>query len=87
MPIDRSVGRNVHLYDFKNPDTVLGGLFLNDGVTNANFHAMIEIFCIFDSSYFLRGEDNVIIQRDGFPLNPGKYYILTNGMQVSFMYG
>ncbi|KAH0559756.1 hypothetical protein GP486_003727 [Trichoglossum hirsutum] len=76
---NRSVGRDVHVYDAKNPDTALGGLILTNGVTNANFYSMVEIFCIFDSSFFLRDEGGRTIQRDDSPLHPSKYYILTNG--------
>ncbi|KAH0547708.1 hypothetical protein FGG08_000197 [Glutinoglossum americanum] len=75
---NRSAGRNIHIYDAKDPDVVLGGLILTNGVTNANFYSMVEIFCIFDSSYFLRDEDGITIQRDDYPLHPGKYFILTN---------
>jgi hypothetical protein len=77
---NRSGGRNIHIYDSKDPDTVIGGLILTDGVTNANFYSMVEIICIFDSTYFLRDEYGTIIQRDDSPLHPAKYYILTSGM-------
>jgi hypothetical protein len=76
----RSVGRDVHVYNAKNPDAALGGLVLTNGVTNANFYSMVEIFCIFDSSFFLRDEGGTTILRDDLPLHPGKYYILTDGM-------
>jgi hypothetical protein len=79
---DRSAGRNVHIYDAKDPDTVIGGLILTNGVTNANFCSMVEIFCIFDGNYVLRHGDGMTIPRDGDPLRPGKYYILTDGMLV-----
>ncbi len=83
MPINRSLGRNVQIYDAKDPETILGGLILTNGVTNASFHSMVEIFCIFDSIYFLRDEGGTAIQKDDYPLRPGKYYIVTDGMQVS----
>ncbi|MCJ1243591.1 hypothetical protein MMC30_000788 [Trapelia coarctata] len=79
MPINRSRGRTVHIYDAKDPDTALGGLILTNGVTNANFYSMIKIFCIFDSNYFLRDEGGTTIQRDDSSLHPGRYYILTDG--------
>ena len=63
----------------------MGGLILARGVTNANFHAMIVIFCIFEGSSILQGEDKTVIQRDGHPLLPGKYFIVTEGMQISYM--
>jgi hypothetical protein len=76
---DRSAGRNVHIYDANDPDTVLGGLVLTNGVTNANFYSMVDIVCIFTSQYFLREEAGTIIQRDDHPLHAGKYYIVTSG--------
>jgi hypothetical protein len=33
-PTDRSRGRDVHIYDAKDPTIVLGGLILKNGVTN-----------------------------------------------------
>ncbi|KAI9761129.1 MAG: hypothetical protein M1840_002026 [Geoglossum simile] len=78
---NREAGRNVHIYGAKDPTTALGGLILTPGVTNANFYSMIEIFCIFDSNYLLQDEGDMEIQRDGNPLHPGKYYILTNGVR------
>ena len=50
-----SAERNVHIYDPPDPDTVLGGLILTDGVTNANFYSMIEILYIFDRNYLSAG--------------------------------
>lgn len=84
MVLNRSVGRDVHIYDAKDPNTILGGLILARGVTNANFHAMVEIFCIFEVSYILQGEDKTVIPRDDCPLRPGKYFIVTEGMQISY---
>ncbi|PUU82978.1 hypothetical protein B9Z19DRAFT_937281, partial [Tuber borchii] len=59
------------------PSTVLGGLSLDDGITNANFHSMVEIVFIFDNDYTLCGESGTPIQRDDNPLQPGKYLINT----------
>lgn len=83
MPFNRSVNRDVHIYNAKDPNTILGGLRLTRGVTNANFHAMIEILCIFETHYNLQSEDKMVIQRDEHPLRPGKYFI---GMQATFLY-
>ena len=43
MPINRLRGRNVHIYDAKNPTVVLGGLILSNGVTNRNLYSMLDI--------------------------------------------
>ena len=52
-PINRSAGRNVHIYDGRDRTTALGGLILNTGVTNANFYAMIRIFVEFTPRNYL----------------------------------
>ena len=72
---NRSAGRNVHIYDANDPTTVLGGLTLTNGVTNANFYSMVEILFIFTSTFFLR-EGDIVIQRDDHLLQPGNYYIV-----------
>src|SRR5450432_3928157 len=76
---NRSAGRTVHIYDAKDPDTVLGGLYVNNGVTHTNFYSMVEIIFLFSSDYFLRDEDGNTIARDDHPLQPNKYYIVTQG--------
>ena len=84
MPLNRSNDRDVHIYNAKDRNTILGGLRLTRGVTNANLHSMIEIFCIFEMFYNLQNEDEMVIQRDHHPLRPGKYFIVTEGMQRSY---
>lgn len=82
---NRPAGRDVHIYDASDPTTtVLGGLTLTNGVTNASFYPMVEIMIvviifIFDRDYFLRDEGGTTIQRDNHPLQPGNYYIATSG--------
>ncbi|KAI9774360.1 MAG: hypothetical protein M1840_004254 [Geoglossum simile] len=57
MPIfNRSNGRDVHVYDANDPDTVIGGLVLTRGMTNSNLYSMVEIICFIDSVFFLRDE-------------------------------
>ncbi|KAL0634243.1 hypothetical protein Q9L58_006861 [Maublancomyces gigas] len=77
--MSRSLGRDVHIYDMSDPATVLGGLILTNGITNANFYSMVEIIFIFEKDYFLQDEGGRTIQRDDHLLQPGKYFILTNG--------
>lgn len=81
MHMSRSLGRNVHIYDANDPAAELGGLILTNGVTNANFYSMVEIICIFDRDYdyLIRDEGGTTIERDDHLLQPGNYYILTNG--------
>jgi len=78
-PLNRSLGRNVHIYDAKHPDSVIGGLVLTNGVTNDNFYSMVEILIVFTSTFLLRDEGGAEIKKDNDPLQPGKYYIIATG--------
>jgi len=71
----RALGRDVFIYDVKDPDKVLGGLVLTNGVTNANFYSMIEIMIIFSSGFSLLDGGGTKINRDDRPLQPGNYFI------------
>lgn len=85
---NRSVGRDVFIYDANDPITVLGGLILTNGVTNSNFYSMVEVICIIGGDYFLRlgDEGGIVVQRDDGPLQPGKYYICTSGASLLPLY-
>ena len=78
-PLSRSIGRNVRLYGPDDPTTELGGLFLTNGITNANFYSMVEIIIIFESKFSLCDEGGTVIEKDDHQLQPGKYYIGTTG--------
>src|SRR3954469_25822672 len=80
-PINRSGGRNVHIYDAKNPTVVLGGLILSNGVTNANLYSMLGIFIVYEAPKevslgeekpFLRDKDGIKIEKNNDPLQPGE---------------
>ena len=79
MDTSRSAGRDVHIYDAKHPNTVLGGLVLTNGITNANLYTMVEVFLFIDSEYVLRHEDGTEVPKDQYALRAGKYYVVTNG--------
>ena len=74
-PRDRSKGRDVHIYDIKDPNTILGGLILEQGVTNTNFYSMVEIIILFESDFELQLEGNIKVEKNDDPLQPGNYYI------------
>jgi len=79
MSADRSLGRDVFIYSANDPDKVLGGLVLTNGVTNANFYAMVEIIIIFGGSFSLLDGDGTKIERNDRPLQPGNYFIDADG--------
>jgi hypothetical protein len=82
---DRSKHRNVHIFNASDRNTTIGGLILtekNDDtncVTNANFFAMVEIITSPTSTFTLRNESDIIIEKDNSPLQPGNYYIHCSG--------
>jgi hypothetical protein len=78
-PANRSGGRNVYIYEANDPTTVLGGLILTNGMTNANFYSMTEILFIITSNFFLRDEGDNKVERDDHLLLPGRYYIIAAG--------
>ena len=78
-PRNRSIGRDVHIYDTKDRTTVLGGLILTNGVTNTNFYSMVEILVLFTRNFELQDEGGTKIERNNDPLLPGKYYINATG--------
>ena len=75
----RSIFWNVYIYDANDTATVLGGLFVDKGITNANFYSMVEILVIFSGTFFLQDEGDTQIEKDNYPLQPGKYYIVAAG--------
>ncbi|KAK0731894.1 HNH endonuclease-domain-containing protein [Lasiosphaeris hirsuta] len=77
----RALARDVFIYDLRDFDTLLGGLVLTAGVTNANFYAMVDI--IIDVSppgpFFLQDENGGIVAQDTQPLLPGRYFVVADG--------
>jgi hypothetical protein len=62
MPIDRSGGRNVHIYDAENPTVVLGSLILSNGITNANLYSMLDIFIVYKEPFSLEDKEPFLLQ-------------------------
>ncbi|KAG9238857.1 hypothetical protein BJ875DRAFT_479915 [Amylocarpus encephaloides] len=79
-PKNRSKGRDVHIYDTKDPSIALGGLIPTNGITNSNFYSMVEILILFTSDFELPDEGETKIERNDDPLQPGKYNINATGL-------
>jgi len=77
--LDRSPWRNTLIYASDKRDTVLGGLYAAEGTTSANLYSMVEIFCFFTGTFELHDDRGQLVARDGQQLQPGNYYIVTNG--------
>ncbi|KAK9312805.1 HNH endonuclease-domain-containing protein [Lipomyces starkeyi] len=72
----RAIGRDVHFYNFAEPDKALGGLILNPSVTEKTFLSMLGILIIASGPYrvTLRSTGHDITPTDG-PLHSGHYDI------------
>lgn len=85
----RSVGRNVHIYDAREPNQELGGLLLTNGVTNENLYDMIDIILIIHGTFILQHNSNNLaaseVPKDNTSLQPGDYYIVTAGKFLSLI--
>ncbi|KAG0123258.1 hypothetical protein HOY82DRAFT_674012 [Tuber indicum] len=77
--VDRSTIRNTFLYTSDDRDTQLGGVYASPGITNDNFHSMVEIICLFSDTFELCDDNGQLVGRDDKQLQPGDYYIATNG--------
>ncbi|RFU36324.1 hypothetical protein B7463_g115, partial [Scytalidium lignicola] len=89
-PEGRRRGRNVFFYDFRDLNKELGGLILTNGITNANFHSMIEIVltvtdgnasqprALLPNDYFLRTENGDTLRKNNRRLLPGRYFVVAD---------
>ncbi|KAG0133746.1 hypothetical protein HOY82DRAFT_584336 [Tuber indicum] len=82
MAVDRSTIRDTFFYASDDHDTQLGGLYASPGITNDNFYSMVEIVCSFSDSFELRDDNGQLLERDDEQLQPGDYYIATNGSVI-----
>lgn len=74
----RAILRDVFIFDLKDPSTLLGGLVLTPGITNANFHSMIDIALVISGPYFLQNDDGETLPRDSEPLISGNHYVVAD---------
>ena len=79
-----ALARNVFFYDLRDPSTLLGGLVLNHGVTNANLYSMIGVVLIISDSYSLQNDSSETLPQDSQPLLPGNYFVVTNGKSLIY---
>ena len=81
-PDNRAHERDVFIYDSNHRDTLLGGLWIAEGTTNANLYCMVDIICIFTDTFDIRDNSERLVERDEKPLQPGNYFIVTNGKSL-----
>ncbi|PUU81425.1 hypothetical protein B9Z19DRAFT_1113409 [Tuber borchii] len=78
-PVNRLAWRDTHIYASDSRDTVLGGLWAAEGITHTCLYSMVGILCIFTDTFVLQDDSQRLVERDEQPLQPGNYYIITNG--------
>ena len=75
----RSAFRDAFIYASGSLCTLLGGLWIAEGITNANLYSMVEIFCNFSDIFDLQLHGGPLIKKDDSQLQPGNYFVVTNG--------
>ncbi|KAK3364515.1 hypothetical protein B0T25DRAFT_628158 [Lasiosphaeria hispida] len=77
----RALARDIFIYDLQNFDTLLGGLVLTTGVTNANFYAMVGIIinASLPGPFILQDENGTTVAQGTQPLLPGRYFVVADG--------
>jgi len=81
-PNNRAHERDVFIYDSNYRDTLLGGLWIAEGTTNANLYCMVDIICIFTDTFDIRDNNQQLVEKDEKPLQLGNYFIVSNGMSL-----
>ncbi|PUU72847.1 hypothetical protein B9Z19DRAFT_1007705 [Tuber borchii] len=75
----RSEDRDAHIYASETLETLLGGLWIAKGITSANLYSMMDIFCSFSKTFELQLHGGSLIKRDDSQLQPGCYFVVTDG--------
>ncbi|KAI9762699.1 MAG: hypothetical protein M1840_001166 [Geoglossum simile] len=75
-PPNRSLDRNIHFSDERNPDTILGGLIQNGSVTEKNFLSMFDMILVTTSPIrvYAKATGILVLQTD-VPLQLGNYIV------------
>jgi len=79
VAVNRSTIHNTFIYSSDDLNVLLGGLWVTEGITNANLYFMIEIFCTFSDNFDLQYHCGPLVERDNSQLQPGDYFVVTNG--------
>ncbi|AEO64299.1 uncharacterized protein THITE_2110303 [Thermothielavioides terrestris NRRL 8126] len=86
MASNRSFYRDVFVWDLShdNEDRVpLGGLTATPGMTNTDFHQMLEILLITSGDCIVQDGSGTEVPRDDKPLPPGDYFIVADKVEVN----
>ena len=81
----RSECRDAHIYSSETLETLLGGLWIAKGITNANLYSMMEIFCSFSDTFELQLHGGLLVARDNSQLQPGSYFVVTDGKSPPYL--
>ena len=77
--VNRSILHNTFIYSSDDLNVLLGGLWVAEGITNANLYSMMEVFCTFSDTFDLQYHCGPLVERDNSQLQPGDYFVVTNG--------
>jgi hypothetical protein len=85
-PPNRSLDRNIHFSDERNPDAILGGLIQNGSVTEKNFLSMLNMILVTTSPIrvYAKATGILVLQTD-VPLQLGNYIVSCDGKSTSVL--
>ncbi|PUU80179.1 hypothetical protein B9Z19DRAFT_1192016 [Tuber borchii] len=78
-PTNRLAWRDTNIYGSDTRDTLIGGLWASEGITNAYLYSMLEIICFFTNTFYLYDDRKQLVRKDGQQLRPGNYFVVTTG--------
>jgi len=57
---------------------------IGNGLYHPDIHlySVLEVFCCFTGTFELHDDREQLVERDGQPLQPGNYYVVTNGRSL-----
>lgn len=85
MIADKSIERNIHLYNVEDRETVLDNLILTNDVIKFNFYSMMRILLLFQFFFSIEHEISATLERNEELLSLENYYVVDKSLNLILM--
>ncbi len=85
MVADKSIERNIHLYNVEDRETVLDNLILTNDVIKFNFYSMMRILLLFQFFFSIEHEISATLERNEELLSLENYYVVDKSLNLILM--
>ncbi len=85
MVADKSIERNIHLYNVQDRETVLDNLILINDVIKFNFYSMMRILLLFQFFFSIEHEISATLERNEELLSLENYYVVDKSLNLILM--